>query len=118
MSPPKSLPNYIRTYRKRAQLTQGEVAFLVGAKSGAVVCRHERFKQTPNPETMIAYEILFYTPVRTLYGGMHKQVEQKLMDRIRILMRKLIQGGERRSTIKKLQVLNAVLAQCGSPNPA
>src|SRR5881227_3237850 len=49
------LPNYIRTYRKRSCLTQDEVAFLLGSKSGASVSRHERFKQTPDLQTLLAY---------------------------------------------------------------
>ncbi len=114
----KPLPNYIRTHRKRAQLTQGEVAFLLGAKSGAVVCRHERFKQTPSPQALIAYEILFYTPVRTLYCGMHSKVERKLLGRIRLLIRKLVQRGESRVAAKKLESLNAILERCASPGAA
>src|SRR5580692_1200603 len=67
-SPPPSmvaaqLPNYIRTYRKRACLTQGEVGFILGLKSGAGISRHERFKQTPDLQTLLAYEMLFRTPV-------------------------------------------------------
>lgn len=113
-----SLPNYIRTHRKRAHLTQKEVAFLVGVTSGAVVCRHERFQQTPNLQTIIAYEILFGTPVRTLYEGVNQKVQDKLMDRIRALIRRLIQGGHGRVMDRKIEALNAVLEAQVAPSKA
>lgn len=111
-SPP--LPNYIRTHRKRAHLTQDELAFLVGVKSGAVVCRHERFRQAPNLQTAIAYEILFRTPVRTLCGGVNQTVQHKLRNRIRALIRKLARAGHSRRTVKKLEALNSVLKAEGA----
>src|SRR6266566_9083033 len=67
--PTARLPNYIRRHRKRSCLTQEDVAFLLGSKSSASVSRHERFKQTPDLQTLLAYEILFRTPVRNLFSN-------------------------------------------------
>ena len=105
------LPNYLRLYRKRSCLSQDEVAFLLGEKRGARVCRHERFKQTPKLETLLAYEILFRTPARTLFCGLHKNVEQTLKKRVRLLVRKLTRAGYSRSVARKLEVLNLMLEQ-------
>ncbi len=116
--PSQFLPNYIHTHRKRSHLTQEEVAFLVGVKSGAVVCRHERFQQTPNLHTLIAYEILFRTPVRRLYGGVNQKVQRKLMARVRQLIKKLSQVRGGRLTGHKLQVLNAILQLQGAAGNA
>ena len=88
--PASKLPNYIRTYRKRSCLTQEDVAFILGSKSSANVSRHERFKQTPDLQTLLAYEMLFRTPVRHLFGRTHQEVEKKLKHRIRLLVRKLL----------------------------
>jgi transcriptional regulator with XRE-family HTH domain len=109
------LPNYIRTFRKRAGLTQEEVAFILGSKSSAGISRHERFKQTPELQTLIAYELLFRAPVRNLFSGTHHQVEKKLLRRIRLLVRKLaeVQSGYR--TKRKIAVLTALLEE---PMPA
>src|SRR5258708_21096626 len=76
--PNPKLPNYIRTHRKRACLTQGEGAFLLGSKSSAGISRHERFKQTPDLQTLLAYEMLFQTPVRHLFSSTREAVEQRL----------------------------------------
>ena len=112
--PSAKLPNYIRTHRKRAHLTQNDVAFLIGAKSSAHICRHERLQQTPNLQTLLAYEILFGTPVRNLYGGVHQDVEQKLMCRIRLLIQKLAKSGQSRLKARKIEILNDFLRERGS----
>jgi len=109
--PASKLPNYIRTYRKRSCLTQEEVAFILGSKSSASVSRHERFKQTPDLQTLLAYEMLFRTPVRNLFSSTHREVEQKLRKRIRLLITKLIRGGHGRRIAKKLETLTAYLEE-------
>lgn len=105
------LPNYIRTCRKRACLTQEEVAFLLGSKSSANVSRHERFKQTPDLPTLLAYEMLFGTPVRNLFSSTHQEVERKLQQRIRLLIRKLTNAGHGRQIAKKIATLTAYLGR-------
>jgi DNA-binding XRE family transcriptional regulator len=110
MSHPK-LPNYIRTHRKRFHLTQREVAFLLGSQNSAHVCRHERLEQAPNLQTLLAYEILFRTPVRNLFLGVHEDVERKLLQRIRNLLQKLAKSGYSRAKARKIEILNELLEQ-------
>lgn len=112
---PVKLPNYIRTHRKRTHLTQSEVAFLLGSKTSTRVCRHERLEQTPNLQTLLAYEILFRTPVRNLFGGVHQDVEQKLLRRIRLLIRKLATSGYSRMKARKIEILNEFLNEQSPP---
>ena len=113
--PASQLPNYIRTCRKRSFLTQEEVAFLLGSKSSARVSRHERFKQIPDLQTLLAYEMLyemlFRTPVRNLFSSTHKEVEQKLRRRIRLLIGKLLRVGHGRRIAKKLETLTTFLEE-------
>jgi transcriptional regulator with XRE-family HTH domain len=105
------LPNYIRRHRKRACLTQEDVAFLLGSKSSASVSRHERFKQTPDLQTLLAYEMLFRTPVRNLFSNTQEEVEQKLRNRIRLLIRKLTRVAQGRRIAKKIETLTAYLGE-------
>jgi DNA-binding XRE family transcriptional regulator len=109
--PSPKLPNYIRTHRKRTHLTQNEVAFLLGAKNSAHVCRHERLEQTPNLPTLLAYEILFRTPVRSLFSETHQDVEQKLTHRIRLLIQKLAKSRESRLKARKIEILTDYLRE-------
>lgn len=116
--PTSRLPNYIRTYRKRACLTQEEVAFILGSKSSARISRHERFKQTPDLQTLLAYEMLFQTPVSNLFSSTHQEVEQKLRHRIRLLIRKLTRAGHGRRIAKKIETLTAYLGERASLSQA
>ena len=110
--PHPKLPNYIRTHRKRTHLTQREVTFLLGSKTSAHVCRHERLEQTPNLQTLLAYEFLFRTPVRNLFAEVHQDVEQRLLRRIRVLIQKLATSGYSRAKARKIEILNGFLNEC------
>src|SRR4030095_604340 len=105
------LPNYIRTYRKRSCLTQKEVAFLLGSKSGAGISRHERFKQTPDLQALLSYEMLFRTPLRSLFSGTQVKVEKRLMHRIRLLIQKLSKAGKGRRIAQKIEILTRYLEE-------
>jgi transcriptional regulator with XRE-family HTH domain len=85
----KRLHNYLRTYRKRTGLSQGEVAFLLGCYHGAKVSRYERHARQPGLETVFAYEVLFGVPARELFGGVFEKVEAITLKRARVLARKL-----------------------------
>ena len=84
MSSPQ-LPNYLRANRKRLALSQDEVAFLLGTKSGAKVSRYEHFVRVPGLETALAYEVIFKRPVSELFGGLYQKVEQEVAERAKIL---------------------------------
>ena len=70
----RKLPNYLRTYRKRAGLSQEEVAFLLGCQDGHKASRYELRKRKPNLETVLAYELIFGTPARELFAGVFEDV--------------------------------------------
>lgn len=82
------LPNYLRAQRKRLSLSQDEVAFLLGAESGAKVCRYERFTREPSLRTALACEAVFHKPVRELFAGLYATVEREVESRAKILARK------------------------------
>ena len=83
------LPNYLRRYRKRARLSQEELAFLLGSGSGAKVSRYERFRRIPGLETALACEAIFGVPVRELFAGIFQKVEGNTGRRARLLARRL-----------------------------
>jgi transcriptional regulator with XRE-family HTH domain len=83
------LHNYLRTYRKRAGLSQAEVAFLLGCHSGAKVSRYEHAVRRPSLETVVAYEVILHTALRDLFAGVYRDVEKRTRKRARILIRNL-----------------------------
>jgi transcriptional regulator with XRE-family HTH domain len=78
------LPNYLIRNRKRLALSQTEVAFLIGARSGEKVSRHERFLRVPNLETALAYEAIYKRSISELFPGLYQKVEQEVAVRAKI----------------------------------
>lgn len=81
------LPNYLLAHRKRLSLSQKEVAFLLGAESGAKTCRYERFAREPSLRTALAYEAIFHKPVRELFAGLYQTMEGEVAGRAKTLAR-------------------------------
>lgn len=105
---PGKLNNYLRTYRKRAGLSQEEMAFLLGCQSGAKVSRYERFSRQPTLQTAVAYEVIFGIPVRDLFAGLGQKAERPVIKRAQLLIQKLKTAEPDRLTLRKLQMLEAV----------
>lgn len=76
-------------HRKRSGFSQDEIAFLLSCRSGATMSRYEHFRQTPNLETALACQVIFQVPIHELFAGVFDEVEEKAMERIRLLADKL-----------------------------
>ena len=74
----RPLPNYLLSNRKRSALSQEEVAYLLGAQSGAKVCRYERFFREPGLQTALAFEVIFDRPVSELFPGLFQQMQMEV----------------------------------------
>jgi len=82
-----SLPNYIRTLRRRTGLSQEELAFLAGGLRGSSLVRHENFGRTPGLETALLYAAIFQTDPREVFAGLHEKVETRARRRAKQLLR-------------------------------
>ena len=110
MSSPR-LPNYLRANRKRLALSQDEVAFLLGAQSGAKVCRYERFVREPTLETALAYQAIFKRSVSELFGGLYQKVEGEVTERAKILAERKDGKSNRETTRKREAIAELATAQ-------
>lgn len=116
----RKLPNYLRTYRKRACLTQDEMAYLLGCSSGAKVSRYEHFRRLPSLLTAFVYETVFGVPARQLFAGIFEQAEVKTLKRVQLLVEKLNRSGadQKKKTARKLGILQGVIgAACPANKP-
>ena len=105
------LDNYLRTYRKRAGLSQDEVAFLLGSRSGAKVSRYELFRRLPTLETALALEAIFGVPVRELFAGLHERGTRAVASRARVLLQRLAAEAPAPGASQKLASLRALILQ-------
>ena len=83
------LPNYLRTFRKRAYLTQDEMAFLLGTASGTRVSRYEQFRREPGLDTALAYGIIFAASNEELFAGLYERIEEGVLERAGRLVRRI-----------------------------
>ena len=104
------LANYLLTHRRHAGLSQDEVGFLVGGKSGAGVSRYERSRRLPSFETALAYEVVFGVPARQLFPGIFAKVEKATNKRAEILAAKVSDSAKRKLQLRdrKLETLEQV----------
>lgn len=105
------LPNYLRANRKRLALSQDEVAFLLGTKSGAKVSRYERFAREPSLKTALEYEAIFQRSVSELFGGMYQDAEQNVVKRAQLLLQVPHPDETTPQTIRKREALAGLAAK-------
>ena len=83
-----SLPNYLRTHRKRHALSQEEVAYLLGGTGtgmGSKVSLDENLGREMGLRTALAYELLYGVPMRELFAGAFEEVQQKILERSKVM---------------------------------
>jgi transcriptional regulator with XRE-family HTH domain len=105
------LPNHLLSHRKRAALSQEDMAFLLGTRGGSKVSRYERFKRGPSLETVLAYEAIFGKPASQLFPGLYRSIERNLTQRVRVLIHKTKRRKQGPGNRRKLEVLAGVLAR-------
>jgi transcriptional regulator with XRE-family HTH domain len=85
----KPLPNYLRMHRKRAGLSQDDVAFLLGGRSGTRISRYERFRCRPTLDTALAFEAVYRVPAHQLFSGLRDRIRQDVGRRAQTLAARL-----------------------------
>ncbi len=98
----RRLSNYLVSERKRLALSQEEVAFMLGKKTGEQVSRHECFSLVPTLETALQYEAIYKKPVSELFAGLFDNAQADVADRAELLSnRERRTKGKERNAIKK-----------------
>jgi transcriptional regulator with XRE-family HTH domain len=88
----------LRKFRKSANLTQREVATLVGYASQRAYCDVELGLKRPALGPAIACSILFNASLHSLFPTLAESVQQGLLSRARKLQEELQKSGNRRET--------------------
>jgi len=106
--PSLKLDNYLRTYRKRSGFSQDELAYLLGAQSGAKVSRYERNGRQPSLDTALAYKAVFGAPVEQLFPGRFTKVRRVVRRRAAFLRRRLSSQAQSPAVLRQLKTLAAI----------
>ncbi len=103
------LDNYLRSVRKHLDLSQRELGFLLGSKSGEPISRYEHGVRLPTLEALLAYELIFSTSAKDLFAGQFDKVERAITARTRQLVAKLQQEPQTPRCERKIAVLRRVV---------
>src|SRR5687768_217878 len=93
----RKLPHYLRSERRRAGLSQRDVALLLGDRTVSKVSRYERRRRLPPLRMALAYEAILGKPVSELFGGTYAQIRAEVARRAKALLSEpLDTSGKRR----------------------
>ena len=81
--------NYVRTYRRRSSLGQKDLAFLLGCKDRAKVCRYEQGHRLPSLRTALELAVILDVSIAALFGGLQHKVQKRIAERIAALRSEL-----------------------------
>jgi transcriptional regulator with XRE-family HTH domain len=107
----QKLANYLRSNRMRLGLSQDEVAFLLGAQSGAKISRYEKFTREPTLETAMAFETILQKPICEIFAGVHEKVERIVIERAKALSHKGRYKKVTQSNTRKLKALTNIVTK-------
>lgn len=102
--------NYLRSYRLRWGLSQGELAYLLGWDRPDVISRIEKKQRHPTLSLAMACFILFGAPASLLFPDVSSSIEALVMARV-WEMYESIQGSPSKRTKKKIELLEAAIAR-------
>lgn len=104
------LSNYVRTYRKKAGLSQRELSRMLGYRDqGQQVSRHEHFDKVPPLDVALRYEAIFHVPASKIFAGLYESAEATVQKQVSGLEASLKvphpDSGQERGHGRKLQWL-------------
>lgn len=108
----RRLRSYVRSHRKRSNLTQKEIAFLLGLGDPSSVYRHEWAKRQPLLDVAVAYELVFGEKINELFGGVYDEVELAVLNRACSLQKRLEATEQTAHTKRKLDTLRRIIERC------
>lgn len=106
-------PSYLKTHRKRWQLTQRELGELLGDISDSRISRYEKLVQDPSLEVVIGAEFIFEEPARHLFPGLYSRVEQTVVREAAVFAEKLA-GADTKKTQLQRTLLDAIAYRAAS----
>lgn len=106
-----ALGNYLRARRKQSQLSQKELAFLLGYKNESVVSRLERQERPLTFGALRACNMIFGADIGEMFPALSKKADDSLLQRIRALYANLEASDPSKRTEAKLRLLHAAMGR-------
>lgn len=114
MQPP--LPNYIRSLRRGACLTQRELAWLAGGLNHSRLSRYESFDSMPDIQVAFAIAFIFGLPLKEVFPQLIEETEDEVARRAYRMLQVLEQQADGVDVMRKCEVLSLIPRRGGHPN--
>ncbi len=102
-------PSYLRIYRKRSPLTQGDIAFLMGLSEYSSISRYEKGQRTPSIEFLLVYHHLFNESIQSFFDPASANVLSNLIIRIEKLIGILKENKSTVDNLSRIKFLEEVI---------
>lgn len=106
--------NDLRTFRKRTDLTQSDIGFLLNQPDNASICRYEQGERKPPMEMVLLYHLLFDVPVHSLFEVQRDNINEDVIMRIGQLLDQLKKQHQSQRVRGRVEFLTAALARLTS----
>lgn len=74
--------HHLRMHRKRSQLTQADIAFIMQLSDYSSISRWEKGIRGPSIDMLMVYHLLFDTPIESLFMDHKHQLAKTISQRI------------------------------------
>ncbi len=74
----RRIVSYLRTLRKKSNLSQRELAQLLGYSNEVPVSRHERGVTVPPFRIALSYQVIFKVPASDIFPSISQTIEQNI----------------------------------------
>ena len=100
--------NYLRSYRLRWGLSQGELAYLLGWSRSEVISRVEMKQRAPTLKLVVGCVILFGASAAELFPDLSSAIEAEVTARV-WEMYETIQGDPSKKTKRQIELLEGAI---------
>lgn|GEM_PF-799894 len=103
--------NYLRESRKRTDISQYDIGFLLNLPDYSNVCRWEQGQRKPTVDMILLYHLLFDVPVETLFEHQKDSMKEDLIVRLDLLIMELRQVKPTPKVNSRIAFLTSALAR-------
>jgi transcriptional regulator with XRE-family HTH domain len=103
--------NYLRAFRKRTDLKQSDISFLLNQPDYSSISRCEKGHRNPSIEILLLYHLLFNVPIDSLFERQKDDLNEDLIVRIDLLIKELQQLEPSRKVNGRIAFLASTLTR-------
>lgn len=103
--------NYLRVFRKKTDITQSDIGFLLNQPDNIKICRYEQGERRPPMDMVLLYHLLFDVPVHSLFEIQRDNINEDLIVRIETLIKELKQREQSQRVKSRIAFLTGALTR-------